>query len=299
MINTNQKPTVFLGGTCRNQTAGETSDVKNWRYGREKYLKELGITCYNPLQKEWKISMIEEEATAKKDSKIQLFFLTHQGRNTVSLGEIANMAAVAANVGGKTVIVSFPDLSKADENDTVMTPLEVIYLTPIIEFLINLLKEAKHDNVIICDETGKDRCELVDEAIAEAYKNMKLKDDRNANIQSCKTNDDETVSMSIHEYVNMVTKLDDGTLGLRETIEVKKDKIVIKIACDKPELAKQIVANHAAGLFGKDWVEVHMNPLNENVCQTVYDKDSWGECWWKDYNTSFDYMKSLVTVLPI
>ncbi len=75
---------VFLGGSC-----GPTT----WRADIAiPFLKQHGITYYNPQQSNWVPEMIELEHQAKTTSQVMFFVLDEKTRNVVSMVEVAYLA---------------------------------------------------------------------------------------------------------------------------------------------------------------------------------------------------------------
>ena len=75
---------VFLGGSC---------NPTNWRQENAiPYLKNHGITYYNPQQSNWVPEMIELEHQAKQTSQILFFVMNEMTRNVVSNIEASYLA---------------------------------------------------------------------------------------------------------------------------------------------------------------------------------------------------------------
>jgi len=81
---------VFLGGSC-NPTV--------WRQEIAiPFLKDNGITFYNPQTTNWVPEMIELEHQAKQTSKLLLFVLNDRTRNVVSMIEVAYLAGAGRRI---------------------------------------------------------------------------------------------------------------------------------------------------------------------------------------------------------
>lgn len=103
---------VFLGGSCNPTTWRQDIAIP--------FLKEHGITFYNPQVQNWRPELLELEAQAKESADVMFFVIDKETRGISSLIEVAYLVA-----NRKQVILVLTDIGENDvECKGVFTQLE-------------------------------------------------------------------------------------------------------------------------------------------------------------------------------
>merc|ERR1711959_147737 len=133
---------VFLGGSC-----GDTT----WRRDEAvPHLDEAGVTYYNPQVDDWHRGLIAEEAAAKEQAAVLLFFIDNSTRGIASLVEVAALIAAGRNV---VMVVSDVPEGAVIAGGRV-TASERKDLNRGRKYLLGLAEERmkEHGNVIVCHD---------------------------------------------------------------------------------------------------------------------------------------------------
>merc|ERR1711998_152842 len=131
---------VFLGGSC-----GDTT----WRRDEAvPHLDAAGVSYYNPQVDDWHSGLIAEEAAAKDEAAVLLFFIDNSTRGIASLVEVAALIAAGRNV---VMVVSDVPEGAVIAGDQI-TASERKDLNRGRKYLLCVAEERMeaHGNVIVC-----------------------------------------------------------------------------------------------------------------------------------------------------
>jgi hypothetical protein len=175
---------VFLGGSCNPTT---------WRHDTAiPFLKENGITFYNPQVSDWKPELMEIEDQAKQTAELLFFVIDNKTRSTASMVEAAYLAGCGRQLilviksflhpgtliaGEPMSVVEYEDLERSHAYLTDLVERQGIPVFTDIHVALSCTGKAVAQNLKVGDLTLEDGAQPVKYPhVRVADKFMKLKD---------------------------------------------------------------------------------------------------------------------------